>query len=239
LNPPLTTPKAAAADFHSEIADRFFEKYKVHPDFIERYAIWSAAMKKYIKPGSKVIDWGCGPGVFSIYLAENGCSVIGIDGSENMVNIGRKAAEEKNLSQISFENRLFPLTEVPAEWKGQDAVISSSVLEYIPEIDKTVQQIAQLVAPNGYFIVSVPNKKSVFRRLELLCFSLLSKPNYLRFVKNQFTPKGFNKLLKDNGLHPIETIFYGGNNFITRLTDLVVPEKFSKTLFLVVYQKKP
>jgi 2-polyprenyl-3-methyl-5-hydroxy-6-metoxy-1,4-benzoquinol methylase len=228
----------AAADFHSEIADRFFEKYAQHPDFQERFEVWTSAMKKYISSGSRVIDWGCGPGVFSLFLAKNGCQVFGLDGADNMISICQETARASKLSNIWFEKQHFPLDSIPDRFEKQDAIISSSVLEYIPEFEKTVEQISFLLKSGGFLLVSVPNRPSFFRFLEATRFQFSGKPAYFQFVKNRFSPAEFHEIWARKGFDLKEIVFYGGNNFITKLTDLFLPKRFSKTLFLAIYQKK-
>ncbi len=42
--------------------------------------------------GVKIADFGCGPGLYTIGLAEQGAVVIGIDFSENSLRYARKTA---------------------------------------------------------------------------------------------------------------------------------------------------
>jgi 2-polyprenyl-3-methyl-5-hydroxy-6-metoxy-1,4-benzoquinol methylase len=64
--------------------------------FIEKSCAWIADHFK-IK-GKKVIDFGCGPGLYASRLAQKGALVTGIDFSENSIEYGQTAAKEKGLS---------------------------------------------------------------------------------------------------------------------------------------------
>ena len=53
--------------------------------------------------GKRVLDAGCGPGQFSIELAQRGASVLGIDISSNLIEIAKKRLPEKLKTNIEFE----------------------------------------------------------------------------------------------------------------------------------------
>ena len=50
-----------------------------------------------LKPGDKVLDLGCGPGLYSSRLAAKGMKVTGIDISKNSLDYARHYAAEKGL----------------------------------------------------------------------------------------------------------------------------------------------
>ncbi len=44
---------------------------------------------EFVKPGMKVLDLGCGPGLLAIEASKRGASVLGIDASRNMINTAK------------------------------------------------------------------------------------------------------------------------------------------------------
>ncbi len=48
--------------------------------------------------GKKVVDFGCGPGLYATRLTQKGAAVTGIDFSGNSINYARTTAKEKGLS---------------------------------------------------------------------------------------------------------------------------------------------
>ena len=65
-------------------------------EFIDRSAAWIASRFE-LGNHSKVIDFGCGPGLYTTLLAETGASVTGVDFSQNSIAYARRVAEDKNL----------------------------------------------------------------------------------------------------------------------------------------------
>lgn len=65
--------------------------------FIERSVDW---ITRYFKVGSetKIVDFGCGPGLYTTRLARKGAEVTGIDFSENSIRYARNVAGEEGLS---------------------------------------------------------------------------------------------------------------------------------------------
>jgi len=64
--------------------------------FIEKSCNWIA--DHFNIKGKKVIDFGCGPGLYATRLAQKGAFVTGIDFSENSINHARIEAKKKGLS---------------------------------------------------------------------------------------------------------------------------------------------
>lgn len=67
--------------------------------FIEKSCDWIT--NHFNINGKKVIDFGCGPGLYASKLAQRGAFVTGIDFSENSINYARAVAKEKEL-EISY-----------------------------------------------------------------------------------------------------------------------------------------
>lgn len=77
----------AHLDDHNDAASR-----NVHS--IQKTVQW---IHQEINAGSAIIDFGCGPGLYSEKLASLGHSVIGLDISENSIWYARESAERNNL----------------------------------------------------------------------------------------------------------------------------------------------
>ena len=66
-------------------------------EFIDRSVAWISSHLEVDK-NSEIADFGCGPGLYTIRLAERGAIVTGIDFSENSLAYARQVAAEKGLT---------------------------------------------------------------------------------------------------------------------------------------------
>ena len=99
-----------------------------------------------VKPGSHVIDLGCGNGALTRKLAERGYDVLGIDASPQMIELARKDAPE-----LAFELGdavRFSLAR-PA-----DAIFSNAVFHWIDarEQDALAENLARNLKPGGELV---------------------------------------------------------------------------------------
>ena len=223
-----------AVDFHSDIAQAFGDRYQQSADFKERYRVWTSLLDQYAKPGQRVLDAGCGTGVFSLYLANRGCQVTAIDGSAEMIRICRQ--QPAPMIPVDFSEGLLPLDSTTVTGPFS-LILSSSVLEYVPDLVGTLQSLTDQLRPGGYLIVSLPNQQSIYRRLERLSYRLSNKPAYLNHVLHYSTANNLTNTLKENTLVLLKSQTYGGTNAYARLLRTCLPASFADTLFVAVFQK--
>lgn len=221
-----------ATTFHHHIAANFADKYRTHPAFHERYAVWTALLDEYIAPGQRVLDLGCGSGVFSFYLAQKGCVVTGLDGAENMVALCRAEQQKLGLNNLNFYCQNLPL-ESQNLVDQQDAIISSSVLEYVDDLSAVLQNVSDLLPPGGIFIASMPNRSSAYRWLERVVFRLTGRPAYYRFVRHVVTEAAFTQQVVAYGFRLKTTRYYAGNRWLRA----ILPKRMSDNLFVSVFEK--
>ena len=224
-----------AIDFHTDTAVEFDGKYVQSSQFQQRYEVWTQLFEQYIKPEMKVMDAGCGSGIFSIYLALKKCIVVGVDGSEKMIELCKKYSKVKNLD-ISFRQVFLPF-ENSDNFDKQDVILCSSVLEYIADYEIVIQQFKGLLNTNGMLIISMPNKDSLYRKIEKYIFKLTGKPPYYKYIQHILTEKDFSKRLNYYGFELQELIYYPNTTIFSRLLKLIsVNEKNTNTMFVGVYK---
>ena len=69
-------------------------------DFIDRSVSWIVSHFN-VDSNTSIIDFGCGPGLYTSLLAENKAQVAGVDFSERSIEYARNSAEQKGLN-ISY-----------------------------------------------------------------------------------------------------------------------------------------
>jgi 2-polyprenyl-3-methyl-5-hydroxy-6-metoxy-1,4-benzoquinol methylase len=136
-------------------ADRLIEEGKY-----VRGELFVRAAKRFVRPAGKILDYGCGPGRIAVLLARSGFRVRGIDPSPGML----REATAQNLTGLDVE---FALTteEGPAlPSAGFDAVVCSSVIEYVHSAPELLAAIRHTLRPQGVLILSYANRLSLWRK---------------------------------------------------------------------------
>lgn len=65
--------------------------------------------KGALNPGARVLDLGCGTGALAAALLERGCSVVGVDPVEEMLQVARKKAGKEAVFLLGYgEELVFP-----------------------------------------------------------------------------------------------------------------------------------
>ena len=107
-------------------------------------------VKKYIRAG-KVLDIGCGTGEFLGYCQSRGFDVEGIEPNDK----ARNYAVQVNKIPVS-EN----LTDLVIRKESFGCISMWHVLEHIHDLNDEIEQVKNLLVPDGVFIVAVPNSDS-------------------------------------------------------------------------------
>lgn len=108
------------------------------------------------------VDVGVGTGYLTRAIASLGFRVIGCDSSPEMLKV---AAESVPSADLRLGEGADFLRTLPAE--SADLVTCSSVLEYLPEPLPIVHLAAPVLRPGGIFAVSLPERLSLSRVLEV------------------------------------------------------------------------
>lgn len=129
----------------------YFEIEKKHWLMKVRRSIVFDCLGKYLtkKPKEiKVLDFGCGSGLFVSKLQENGYLSFGTDISEEAVKFGELKGI-KNLSIQDSHKLNFPDNHF-------DAIVAMDVLEHLEDESWAIKEIERVLKLGGKFIVMVP-----------------------------------------------------------------------------------
>jgi ubiquinone/menaquinone biosynthesis C-methylase UbiE len=130
----------------------------------EGYAAWSAT---YDRPGNPLIateqpvvwrilddtppgralDAACGTGRHTRRLVDCGHSVIGVDGSPEMLAVARVRAPEATFADGDLQH-------LPVASDAFDLVVCSLAFDHVPNIDRPVAELARVLRPGGRLVVS-------------------------------------------------------------------------------------
>jgi 2-polyprenyl-6-hydroxyphenyl methylase/3-demethylubiquinone-9 3-methyltransferase len=106
--------------------------------------------------GKRVVDVGCGGGILTEGLAKAGADALGIDLSEDLIDVadlhGLETGVNAHYQIISVEE----LAEQQAE--SFDHVTCMEMLEHVPDAGSIISACAKLVKPDGMVFFSTLNR---------------------------------------------------------------------------------
>lgn len=110
------------------------------------------AVKGLPQKGKRALDIGCGGGWESIFLAECGFDVTGVDFSSNAIQLAKKRAED---AKVHVEFKQGNALALPVEDESIDFANDRGCLHVIPEEDRPryVKEILRVLKPGGQLLL--------------------------------------------------------------------------------------
>lgn len=137
----------------------------------ETTALTTLLMEKYLKPGEKVLDVGCGSGILSIIAARLGASrVLGIDIDDEAVTASEENGERNGVMDIAR----FQIGDLTEGVDFQADVVVANLLTHL--VLRLSPDIPKHMLPGGRYVTSgilVEQEASVVQALEELGFTVL------------------------------------------------------------------
>ncbi|MFW9838606.1 MAG: class I SAM-dependent methyltransferase [Candidatus Thorarchaeota archaeon] len=149
--------KPIAYDAYEQMADAYAELIdtKDYNAYIERPTTLS--LLPDVK-GLRVLDAGCGPGVYSEWLIQHGASVVALDSSPKMVELARQRLGDA--VDVYLANLDRPLTFLDDD--SFDLVLSPLVPDYILDWRHLLGEFARVLKENGVLVFSVEHPFTKF-----------------------------------------------------------------------------
>jgi SAM-dependent methyltransferase len=143
--------KPIAFDAYETLAEAYAAavETKPHNAYYERPATLSLLPDSL--RGQRVLDAGCGPGVYSEILIKKGASVVSIDASPKMLEMAKqRLGKTENILLADLSKPLAFLED-----DSFDVVLSPLALDYVEDWRSVFAEFYRLLRPSGYFIFSV------------------------------------------------------------------------------------
>jgi len=100
--------------------------------------------------GKRVLDAGCGTGVYTAWLAEQGAEVVGVDVSGEMLTHARERVEaDASFRQADLRDGL-----AFADADSFDGVVSALTLGYVADWTEPLSAFARVLRPGGFLVFS-------------------------------------------------------------------------------------
>jgi SAM-dependent methyltransferase len=138
---------------YEQFADRYaaFAPTKPHNAYYDRPAVISLLPDVR---GLKVLDAGCGPGIYSEWLLEHGAEVVAVDVTPRMVELAReRTARFGERVQVLRADLTAPLDFAGAD--AFDLVVSPLVMDYVGDWEPVLAEFKRVLRAGGQLVLSV------------------------------------------------------------------------------------
>ncbi|MDP3840052.1 MAG: bifunctional 2-polyprenyl-6-hydroxyphenol methylase/3-demethylubiquinol 3-O-methyltransferase UbiG [Methylococcales bacterium] len=106
--------------------------------------------------GKRVVDVGCGGGILTEGLAKAGADALGIDLSEDLIDVADLHGLETG---VNARYQIISVEELAAEQSESfDHVTCMEMLEHVPDAGSIIAACAKLVKPDGMVFFSTLNR---------------------------------------------------------------------------------
>ena len=149
---------------------------------------------------ASILDYGCGSGDITFPMLHAGHTVTGVDIAQGMVRKAAERAQQFGLSARASYHLLDEAVLSRIAASTFDVVVCSSVLEYVDDDRSLLRMFHGVLRDGGYLLVSVPDRNSVYCRLDkwlyahkryLPRFVPVEKLAYLDIQKRQYDIAAF------------------------------------------------
>lgn len=138
-------------------------KYPIHPKhLIEVEKPWYL---KDIKANDVVLDLGCGNGQHSLKVAKKCKKIIGVDYDNFQLKIGRKAARDERVKNISFLNHNLE-KKLPFKDSSFDKVLFLDILEHLNKRKQFLLEVKRVLKKEGLAFIAIPNKNTSWKKIQ-------------------------------------------------------------------------
>jgi SAM-dependent methyltransferase len=143
-------PKPIALDAHESLAGAYTARVdnKPHNAYYERPA--SLSLLPEVN-GKRVLDAGCGPGVYAEWLVTHGADVLAVDVSAKMVQYaGQRLGDRAKVIRADLSRPLNFLEDA-----SFDIVLSALALDYVKDWYRTFKEFHRVLWESGVLVFSV------------------------------------------------------------------------------------
>jgi 2-polyprenyl-3-methyl-5-hydroxy-6-metoxy-1,4-benzoquinol methylase len=165
-------------------------QYGLQGSLVPRIARFADALQHLVAPSARILDYGCGTGDIAAALAARGFRVDARDTSPKMIEQARvlHAASAVRFAVIK------PTSGPPdagADREAFDAIVCSSVLEYVDDLPAGLRQLVAMLRPGGWLLATVPDIDHPVRRHEPVQRRLMRSGAFRALIRRTRWGTGF------------------------------------------------
>lgn len=170
-----------AQEAYDELAEAYAAMVdtKPHNAYYERPATLSLLPEV---TGKRVLDAGCGPGVYTEWLVAHGAEVLALDANEKMVALAKQRLVGK--AQVRQANLEAPLDFLQDE--SYDIVLSPLVMDYVKDWEPVLREFYRVLKAAGCLVFSIEHPYMKYATHHLMS-------NYYKVERVEYIWRGFGK----------------------------------------------
>jgi SAM-dependent methyltransferase len=126
------------------------------PETIDRSVDWLIEHLN-VSPGASVLDLGCGPGLYSLRLAQRGLVVTGVDYSHRSIEYAAASAEQQHLD-IRYRYQDYLTLEDTGEYDVAMLIYGDFCPLSPEQRSQLLKNVYRALKPSGYFILDVTTR---------------------------------------------------------------------------------
>ena len=179
----MDEPFSATPDYTMGFSDEFMES-------LRRYTAEASAahLLPYLRPGLRLLDFGCGPGTITVGLAKavDPGELHGVDMEESQIELARSVCAAYGQENAQFH--VGDITDLPFEDGYFDVAHCHNVLMHVPDTQAVLTEVKRVLKPGG-----------ILACREMICESSFTHPDF-GVIRNAWNM--FEDLLEADDGHP-------------------------------------
>jgi len=102
-----------------------------------------------------ILDMGCGGGLMTEALAQQGARITAVDASAKAIDVAQKHAQK---SGLEIDYRVGTAEALAQEKKRFDVIVALEIVEHVADLDSFMRALSALLKPEGLLILSTLNR---------------------------------------------------------------------------------
>jgi ubiquinone/menaquinone biosynthesis C-methylase UbiE len=120
----------------------------------------------YLDLNDSVLDLGCGNGVHTLKAASYCRKIIGIDYSDDSLNLAARLAAQKMIRNATFQKADLEINPLPFADSSFDKVLFLDVIEHLQERERMLREIKRVLRAGGLLLLTAPNRETSWKRVQ-------------------------------------------------------------------------
>ena len=189
--------------------------FQTHAFFARRDRVQEFLAQR-LRPGQRVLDVGCGPGPMVEFFCSRGLTYCGVDVAQSMLDtIANQFSNTQYWSNIELKSG--SCDYIPYPDSSFDVFVGMGLLEYLDDMQGTLNEIRRLLKPQGLAVLTIPNllglNRLIMRNTGFITALYhtcngRSSPHTKHIVRKELAPSALDHAMANVGLMAVGRAFY-------------------------------